>query len=268
MLSNPAVKDINCESKPLANYRTSSYLSNGLGFIPYNAGTLNGNATISASGLYLPDLTSNLTLTPTFNDAADWTLSFRATTTNTSASSNLWTYTATGSTANNKSLFINTSNAGEVVFRVGTGTDYNTGMYVTDAEECQLTVTKGTYGTTANVVSFYKDGRLTGRQAIALTNDGPTRLRLGPCQGTIQDFRLYSTQLNQTQIQQLGQPMGPIHLWRFDDSNTATTVVRDLGSAGTNLVLTNATLRNVSADTNYANSAVSTGSLFLNLKNA
>lgn len=271
--SNSNVKDINWKSKPLANYRNSSYLTNKSTItIPYNPGQLNGGATVTDSGLSLSQ-TSNLTLTPVFDDGSDWSLSFQIQTTNSLANVNLWSYTATASSTNNKLLFVNSSNGGEVVFRHGATTEYNTGIYVTDDKSVYVGVTKGTIGNQTDVVSFYQNGLLTGRQNITLTKDGPSLITLGPFNGLIQDYRMYSTQLNATQLNilssqtndtntGLGTACGPKHMWRFDESNTATTIIRDMGTEGTNLILTNAIIRTKAGDLNASNSAVSIGSLF------
>ena len=271
------VPDNNWQVKPLANYRTSTYLSNGVVAIPYNYGILNGNSNITAYGLYMDGTaTSNLTINPgiSFNDAADWTMCFYAQTTNTTANITLWSYTAASST-NNKSLFVNTSNSGEIVFKVGTATEYNTGCFVTDNEVTHIALTKGTYGSQVNMVSFYKDGVLESRQQISLSNDGTSNLTLGPFSGYIQDYRIYSTQLNQMQIQMLAKPgqsyiSGPKHMWRFDEANTAVSIIRDLGTEGTNLVLSNITIENRATDTdqNRANAAVSLGSIYFNGTNS
>jgi hypothetical protein len=273
------VPDNNWQVKPLANYRTSTYLSNGAVYIPYNYGILNGDSSITAYGLFMDGTTtSNLAINPaiTFNDANDWSMCFFAQTTNTTANVNLWSYTA-ASSANNKSLFVNTSNSGEVVFKVGTATEYNTGCFIIDNQASHIAVTKGTYGNQVNIVSFYKDGVLSSRQQISLSNDGTNTMTLGPFAGYIQDYRLYSTQLNQTQIQMLsqvhGQPIGcgPKHMWRFDEANTSSTVIiRDLGTEGTNLVLSNITIENrsIDIDQNRSNAAVSLGSIFFNGSNA
>jgi hypothetical protein len=274
------VPDSNWAVKPLANYRSSSYLSNGQVFIPYNYGVLGGNAVVTAYGLSMDGITSsNLAINPgiTFNDANDWSMCFGAIAANLSSNITLWSYTAASST-NNKLLFANSSNSGEIVFRVGTSTDYNTGMYLTEKVATHIAVTKGTYGNQINMVSFYKDGDLTSRQQISLTNDGTNTMVIGPFAGYIQDYRIYSSQLNQTQIQMLSNLnqntpyiSGPKHMWRFDEANTAATVIiRDLGTEGTNLVLSNITIKNRSTDTdqNRSNSAVSLGSIFFNGSNA
>lgn len=271
------VPDNNWQVKPLANYRTSSYLSNGVVSIPYNYGILNGNSNITVYGLYMDGITtSNLRINPniTFNDAADWAMCFYAKTTNTTANITLWSYTAASST-NNKSLFVNTSNSGEIVFRVGTATEYNTGCFINENELTHIALTKGTYGNQVNMVSFYKDGGLVSRQQISLSNDGTNIMTLGPFSGYIQDYRIYSTQLNQTQIQTLalsGQTYnsGPKHMWRIDEANTAISIIRDLGTEGTNLVLSNITIENRATDTdqNRSNAAVSLGSIFFNGTNS
>jgi hypothetical protein len=273
------VPDNNWHAKPLANYRSSTYLSNGVVSIPYNYGILNGNSNITTYGLYMDGTsTSTLTINPgfIFNDAADWTMGFYAQTTNTTANITLWSYTAASST-NNKSLFVNTSNSGEIVFKVGTATEYNTGCFIKDNESTHIALTKGTYGNQVNMMSFYKDGGLVSRQQISLSNDGTSNLTLGPFSGYIQDYRIYSTQLNQTQLQTLARPVsgyaylsGPKHMWRFDEANTTISVIRDLGTEGTNLVLSNITIENrsIDIDQNRSNAAVSLGSIFFNGSNS
>jgi hypothetical protein len=99
-------------------------------------------------------------------------------------------------------------------------------------------------------------------------------MTLGPFFGYINDYRLYSTQINQTQIQSIinngGQTCGPKHMWRIDESNTSVNIIRDLGTDGINLVLSNITIRNRSIDTdqNRSNSAVSQGCLYFNGTNS
>lgn len=270
------IPDENWRAKPLANYKASSFLSNTNITIPYNPANIN-NTQITGSGLYF-DTTANLDISSelALNNSRDWSMSFFSQIANTAANLSLVSYTA-ATTANNTAFFVNVGNNNEVVYRVGTSTDYNTGCYLETGIKSHLALTKGTIYSTSNVVSLYKDGKLAYRKQITLGYDGTSNIKLGPAEGYMDDFRIYSSQLTSGQIATIsgGQDIsGPVHHWSFDPAliNPVATpaygsnIVIDQGAAGIPLALSNVTIQNrfTSADINSANIAIGPGCALFN----
>ena len=268
---NGKIPDENWKSKPLANYKASSYLSNLNIAIPYNPADIN-NTQITGSGLYF-DTTANLDISSglVLNNSRDWSMAFYSQVANTSANLSLVSYTA-GTTVNNTAFFVNVGNNNELVYRVGASTDYSTGCYLETGVRAHLALTKGTVYSTSNVVSLYKDGKLAYRKQITLDYDGTSIIKLGPAEGYMDDYRIYSSALTPGQVATIsgGQDIsGPAHHWTFDPAliNPGTTpaygsnIVIDMGSAGISLALSNVTLQNrfTSTDINSANIAVGPG---------
>lgn len=265
------IPDENWRSKPLANYKASSYLSNLNITIPYNSANIN-NTQITGSGLYF-DTTANLDIVSglVLNNSRDWTMTFFSQIANTSANLSLVTYTA-GTNANNTTFFVNVSNNNELVYRVGVSTDYNTGCYLETGTKAHLALTKGTICSASNVISLYKDGTLAYRKQITLNYDGTSNIKLGPAEGYMDDFRIYSSQLTAGQIATIsgGQDIsGPTHYWSFDPVliNPSATpqygsnIIIDMGSSGIPLALSNVTIQNMftSVDINSTNIAIGPG---------
>ena len=210
------------------------------------------------------------------NNSRDWSVSFFSQIANTAANLTLVTYTA-GTTANNTAFFVNVSNNNELVYRVGVSTDYNTGCYLETGTKAHLALTKGTISSTSNIVSLYKDGTLAYRKQITLGYDGTSNIKLGPAEGYMDDFRIYSSQLTTGQIATISGSQdisGPAHHWTFDPTliNPSATppygsnIIIDMGSSGIPLALSNVTIQNrfTSADINSANIAIGTGSASFN----
>lgn len=276
-ISANTITDQNWQVKPSANYRSAGYLSNITGLLPSVASNLvlSGGATSntilgvagspaeiqlgnSSGSVYLG--TANLVV-----ESRDWSVCFGVSAAG-SAFSNSALMTFQGPSAGSyRSWWLNSSNAGELMFQIDTGGTANgTGVFLpVDGRWSHLAITKGQLvdglAETANTVSVYQDGICRWRRVANINPSGAQYLSFGAVQGLLssvgfggrlRDIQIYNSCLGAGQIRNLAQPGNqlmsvsspsrptgaPLHHWLFAAATSANTVP-DLGVLGSALGL-------------------------------
>jgi N-acetylneuraminic acid mutarotase len=274
--SNPSnstvVADQNWQVKPAANYRSTGYLSNAI--IPSVAAgiVLGGGATAntmlglngSPAVINLANSTANLYF-GTANliaESRDWSVCLGVSAAG-SVFSNSALMTFQGASAGSyRSWWLNSSNAGELMFQVDIGGTANgTGVFIpADGTWSHLAITKGQLvdglAATANTVSIYQDGVCRWQRTSNLNPSGAQNITFGAVPGLLsgvgfggrlRDIQVYNSCLPAGVIRNLAQqsnqltggsatrPTGaPLHHWLFAMATSANTVP-DLGVLGSAL---------------------------------
>ena len=278
--SNPSnatvVTDQNWQVKPAANYRSAGYLSNITGLLPnITVGmVLGGGATAntvlgvvgSPAEINLGNSSGNLFI-GTANlvaETGDWTVCFGVSAAG-SAFSNSALMTFQGSVAGSyRSWWLNSQNAGELMFQVDSGGTANgTGAFLpADGSWTHLAISKGQSfagtSTTANTVSIYQNGVCKWQRVSNLNPTGAQYITMGSVPGLLtgvgfggrlRDIQVYNSCLGAGVIRNLAQPVNqltigsaarpagaPLHHWLFAMATSANTVP-DLGVLGSALGL-------------------------------
>jgi N-acetylneuraminic acid mutarotase len=272
--NSTVVADQNWQVKPLSNYRSPGYLSNAIipsvagGFVLGGGATsntvlgLNGSPAVinlgnSTGNLYFG--TSNLII-----ESRDWSVCFSVSAAG-SAFSNSALMTFQGASAvSYRSWWLNSSNAGELMFQVdSSGTANGTGVFLpSDGTWTHLAITKGQLvdgvSATANTVCVYQDGICRWQRVVGLNPSGPQNITFGSVPGLLssagfggrlRDIQVYNSclpagvirnlavQSNQLMGGSATRPTGaPLHHWLFAMATSSNTVP-DLGVLGSALGL-------------------------------
>jgi hypothetical protein len=272
------IADQNWQVKPAANYRSSGYLSNITGLLPSVASNLvlssgaTSNTVLGIAGSPAEILLGNSSGSVYLGTAnlvverQDWTICFGLSAAGT-AFSNAALMTIQGATpsSTNRSWWINSSNAGELMFQVNfTGTANGTGVFLpADGRWTHLAITKGQLvdglAETANTMSIYQDGVCRWQRVVNLNPSGEQFISLGATSsilsgvgftGRLRDIQIYNSCLSAGQIRNLAQPGNqvigvsspsrptgaPLHHWLFAMATSSNTVP-DLGVLGSALGL-------------------------------
>ncbi len=264
------VADQNWQVKPPSNYRSPGYLSNAIipsvasGFVLGGGATsntilgLNGSPAVinlnnSTGNLYFG--TSNL-----IAESGDWSVSFGVSAAG-SVFSNSALMTFQGASAGSyRSWWLNSSNAGELMFQIDLGgTANSTGVFLpADGTWSHLAITKGQLvdgvSATANTVCVYQDGICRWQRVVGLNPSGPQNITFGAVPGLLssagfggrlRDIQVYNSCLPSGVIRNLAvqynqlmggaRPSGaPLHHWLFAMATSSNTVP-DLGVLGSAL---------------------------------
>jgi hypothetical protein len=258
--ANGQVENMAPRTKPTQNYINPTYLTRGNISVAYNTGVLAGGASISNSSgrlnqnaFYSPT-SGNLTVSSLALDMArDWSVAMWVYTANTTGAQDIWSANWTSPvTAFTNRLSSNSAVGNGLITYQLQSTSYTSNSYLIPDTWTHLAITKGYVGTTSNIISIYQDGRLTYRNQIAQSSQATQTMVWGANSGNqftgyMDDIRVYSSRLNDTQIAKLANltpatphaNFGAIHHWTPDSTATTSGVIQDLGSAGTVLKLNN-----------------------------
>jgi hypothetical protein len=203
--------------------------------------------------------TSNLII-----ESRDWSVCFSVSAAG-SAFSNSALMTFQGASAvSYRSWWLNSSNAGELMFQVdSSGTANGTGVFLpSDGTWTHLAITKGQLvdgvSATANTVCVYQDGICRWQRVVGLNPSGPQNITFGSVPGLLssagfggrlRDIQVYNSclpagvirnlavQSNQLMGGSATRPTGaPLHHWLFAMATSSNTVP-DLGVLGSALGL-------------------------------
>jgi N-acetylneuraminic acid mutarotase len=258
--ANGQVENMSPRNKPIQNYINPAYLTSGNIAIAYNPGVLAGGASISNSGglvnknaFYSPT-SGNLTVSSIPMDMArDWSVAMWVYTANTTGAQDIWSANwSSPVTAFTNRLSSNSAVGNGLITYQLQSTSYTSNAYLIPDTWTHLAITKGYVGTTSNIVSIYQDGRLTYRNQIAQSSQATQTMVWGANSGNqfsgyMDDIRVYSSRLNDTQIAKLANltpsepnpTFGAIHHWTPDSTAATSGVIQDLGSSGIVLKLNN-----------------------------
>ena len=268
--NSSAIGDQNWQVKPATNYRSTGYLSNAIipsvatGFVLGGGATantilgINGSPAVinlanSTGSLYFG--TSNL-----ITESRDWSVCFNVSAAG-SVFSNSALMTFQGASAGSyRSWWLNSSNAGELMFQIDLGGTANgTGVFLAaDGTWSHLAITKGQLAeglaATANTVSIYQDGVCRWQRTSNLNPSGAQNITFGSVAGLLssvgfggrlRDIQVYNSCLPSGVIRNLAmqsnqlmsgaRPSGaPLHHWLFAMATSSNTVP-DLGVLGSAL---------------------------------
>lgn len=258
--ANGQVENLAPRAKPTQNYINPQYLTSGNISVAYNPGILAGGASVSNGGgwinqnaFYSPT-SGNLTVSTIPMDMArDWSVAMWVYTANTTGAQDIWSANwSSPVTAFTNRLSSNSAVGNGLITYQLQSTSYTSNAYLVPDTWTHLAITKGYVGTTSNIVSIYQDGRLTYRNQIVQSSQATQTMVWGANSGNqftgyMDDIRVYSSRLNDTQIAKLANmtpsapnpAFGAIHHWTADSAAATSRVIQDLGSGGAVLKLNN-----------------------------